>query len=95
MLPVCCRKQIYSPEIEYKKLDELLINIEHCQYKFEYYSRWECIKIQGIPENTKIKNLEDTVTKMLYKIGISVKKYIIVPCHRLGKIWNTLYGIAN
>ena len=47
-----------------KKLNEQLINIEYHQYKLEQYSRWECIKIQGIPQNITIKNLEDTVIKI-------------------------------
>ena len=66
-----------------KKLSEQLTDVERRMDKREQYSRRECIKIQGIPEYAKIKNLEDTVMKMFEKIGISINKRIIVACHRL------------
>lgn len=72
-----------------KKFNEQLINIERRQYKLEQYSRWECIEIQGIPEKVTIKNLEDTAIQIFEKIGISINKYMIVACHRLGKTTKT------
>ena len=78
-----------------KKLNEQLINIERRQYKLEQYSRRECIEIQGIPQNIRIKNLEDTMTKIFEKNGISVNKRMIVACHRLSKITKTIVKFAN
>ena len=78
-----------------KKLNEQLINIARRQYKFEQYSRRECIEIQDIPQNIRIKNLEDTMTKIFEKNGISVNKRMIVACHRLSKITKTIVKFAN
>ena len=66
-----------------KRLNEQLIDNEPRQYKLEQYSRRECIEIQGILENIKIKSLQDTVIKMFEKIGISINKRMIVAYHRL------------
>ena len=51
-----------------KKLNEQLINIERRQYKLAQYSRRVCIEIQGIPQDIKIINLEDTVIKYSKKL---------------------------
>ena len=64
------------------------------QYKLTQYSRQERIKIEGIPENTKIKNLEDIIIKMFEKVGISINKHMIVACHRLNKT-KTIVKFAN
>ena len=46
----------------------ILINVEHCHYKLEQYSRQECVKIEGIPQDVTTKNLEDTVIKIFEKL---------------------------
>ena len=71
------------------------VNIEHCQYKLEQFSRQEYIEIQGIPQNVAKKNLEDTVIKMFEKIGISINKHMIVAFHRLGKTIKTIIKFAD
>ena len=46
----------------------IFINVEHCHYKLEQYSRQECVKIEGIPQDVTTKNLEDTVIKIFEKL---------------------------
>ena len=78
-----------------KKLNEQLINIERRQYKLAQYSRRVCIEIQGIPQDIKIINLEDTVIKIFEKIEMSINKRMIVAYHRLGKTTKTVVKFAN
>ena len=85
-----------------RKLNKQLINVssvnsvkKRFHYKFEQYSRRECIDIQGIPEDIKIINLEDTVIKIFEKNRISIKKRMIVTCHRLGKTTKIVAKFAN
>ena len=83
-------------QIYIKKWNEQLINIEHCQYKLEQYSKRE--HIQGIhPQDIKIINLEDIIycNKDIQKIGISINKCMIIACHRLGKTTETIVKFAN
>ena len=59
------------------------------------HSLWECIEIQGIPQNVAIKNLEDTEIEIFEKTGISVNKRMIIACHRLGKTTKTIVKFTN
>ena len=59
------------------------------------YSRRVCIEIQGIPQDIKIINLEDTVIKIFEKIEMSINKRMIVAYHRLGKTTKTVVKFAN
>ena len=59
-----------------KNLNEQLINIECCHYKLEQYSRWQCTEIQVIPQNLKIKTLEDMVIKIIQQVYHIMKKYV-------------------
>ena len=63
------------------------------QYKLKQYSRQECIKIEGIPENTKIKNLEDIIIKMFEKVGINQQAHDC--CLPQAKKTKTIVKFAN
>ena len=59
------------------------------------YSLPECIEILDIPPNVAIKGLEDTVTKIFEKLGMSTNKLMIVAFQRIGKTTKTNVEFTN
>ena len=76
----------------------LLLEREH--WKINQYTRRNNIEIAGIPENIKNEVLEDTVVKILDKIGVKCDPTVIEACHRLPrnrrpKVCNTIVRFVN
>ena len=57
--------------------------LERDQWKLNQYTRRNNIEIAGIPEDIKNEVLEDTVVKILDKIGVKCDPTVIEACHRL------------
>ena len=77
-----------SEENHVKRMDgqyEKLIQMETELWRLDQYGRRNNLEVDGIPENVKQEDLEDTAIKIFAEIGVQIKKRDIEACHRLSK----------
>ena len=67
------------------ELCKRIVTIERQCWANVQYSRRECLKVAGIPQQVDDKNLETKVPSIFHKIGCTIDATFIDDCYRLGK----------
>ena len=67
------------------ELSKKIVTIERQYWANAQYSRRECLKVAGIPQQADDKNLEKKVLSIFQKIGCTIDPTFFDDCHRLGK----------
>ena len=67
--------------MNYKNINEKVIEMERNIHRMEQYSRRECIEIVGIPSSITNDLLEEHVLLIFEKLGVVLETMDIVACH--------------
>ena len=73
-------KEQYKPS---RALHKRVIDLEKRTAQQEQYSRWECVELVGLVENTTGEDLEDLVVEAFEVAGVKVKKRNFHAIHHL------------
>ena len=64
-------------------MKEHIVSLEPQCWSNSQYSRRECLKINGIPDKTDQKDLEETALNILRKLEVEIDSSNIEDCHWL------------
>ena len=88
-------KTLTTLSINYKKLNDRIIEMERNMHRIEQYSRRKCIEIAEVLTSITNNLLEEHAILIFEKIGVVMEAMDIVACHRLGETGRVIVKLLN
>ena len=88
-------KTLLTLSMNYKNINEKVIEMKRNMHRLEQYSRHKCIEIAGIPSAITNDLLKEYVFLIFEKLDVVLEVMDIVACKRLGKTNRVIVKLLN